>query len=959
MIKLPNDFDWRIYNYLNKDVNETIHDSNKKIIKENSINHFLTYGIYENRKYKFLNVPDDFNYKSYIKINKIRLHEILLRNNQNNQNLYSEILEHYNNIGFYENLSYKIEDGIDIDNLNAIVHITHNFDGGTNVYIDNLITIYNDFRHIVIKIICYDVIKIDHKFYYIDDLNISKSNLVITHHLLYYDVNVSSYNINTNIINKIKSNDNEKNILIVHDYCYLFPNTPNPIKNDYLIPDINKIKKTKHLFSLFKKIIFNSSNCFNNYLKHLKTIKNSIVLNSVPDINYYNKRIFPIKKKIYNIGIIGDIGCEHKGRYLAKNIIQSFNDKGLNHQFIIFGNYHFHFDNLKITGEYVNDKIFKLISDYDVDYFIFLSVFEETYSFTLSIALHTGLPIIYNNIGAYTERLINYKNCFPFEAEQYEKVIDIFQDIKVDYSICFENKNIPTKYPLLYNSLPELSKIVYNGINKKDYNYDFDIDNIYNNLKNKNICFINFVNINNGVSILTDQINYIKTSGLYDKLDYIFIIALGKHIKLFLLDYKIKVIYHSSDCLKNEYPAMKLIKNFSDKLDCNVKILYIHVKGVLQKPHSYEWRKYLEYFLIEKHDICLKHLNTYYCVGVNQQYYFDDVDKFRNHFSGNFWWTNSYYIKKLSNIIKSKDRYVYEHWLIGDLSKIDYRYLLSLHHTPCDLYEKSMLPHEYDIEIIKSNIKNSLQDNYIKKRKIYGVYFICCMGDYLNIVNDQINSLVKSDLYNLTDKIICFVCNTFHSYDNECIKLLRNYNKIIVVSTHENLFEKFAINNFKKYIDNANPYYIYYIHSKSVSRKEEHYRDWRKLCDYFTINKWRLSIELLNYYDCVGVNLKNFPKKHYSGNYWWSKSEHVTQLNDVNNGYISPEMYICSKLKTNNISIFQSNVNHGDTTFDTELYVNIEDDTLVDNICIVPDFNESDKKCIEFCSDINDGLYYS
>jgi hypothetical protein len=54
-----------------------------------------------------------------------------------------------------------------------------------------------------------------------------------------------------------------------------------------------------------------------------------------------------------------------------------------------------------------------------------------------------------------------------------------------------------------------------------------------------------------------------------------------------------------------------------------------------------------------------------------------------------------------------------------------------------------MIPKEYNIEMIKSNIKNALQTNYIKKRKIYGVYFICCVGDYLNIVNEQINSLVE------------------------------------------------------------------------------------------------------------------------------------------------------------------------------------------------------------------------
>jgi len=666
-----------------------------------------------------------------------------------------------------------------------------------------------------------------------------------------------------------------------------------------------------------------------------------------------------MKKKSYNIGIIGDIGCQHKGRDLAKNIIETFNNNNLNHKFIIFGNYHIPLENLTITGRYKNDDIFTILYDYDIDYFIFLSVFEETYSFTLSIALHTGLPIIYNNIGSYTERLINYHNCFAFEEQNYRKIIDIFQTIENNSSIHFEKKNY-RQYPAIYNCMPEISKLVYNDNNNdNNNNIEFDINNIVNNLHNKAICFINFVNINNGLAILTDQINYIKNSGLYNKLDYILITALGNQTKLTFLDYKIKIIYQSLNCLKHEYPAIKLIKKVSDELDYNIKILYIHVKGVLQKPHSYEWRKYLEYFLIEKHELCFNLLNNYYCVGVNQQYYFDHINKYRNHFSGNFWWTNSHHIKTLANVNKTKDRYEYEHWLIGNLTKIDYRYLLSLHHTHFNLYEHSMLPEKYNIEIIKSTIKNTLQNNYIKNRKIYGIYFICCMGDYLNIVNEQIKLLMESSLYNLSDNIICFICGINQSCDNECIELLKKYDKITIVSTHDNAFEKFAINGFKKYIDHENPYYIYYMHSKGVSRTEECYKDWRNLCDHFTITKWRLYIELLNYYDCVGINLKNFPKKHYSGNYWWSKSEHVNKLKDINNGYLSPEMYICSELKTNYVSIFQSNINHGDTCFNPKLYKDLNDETLIDNICIIPDFNESDKKCIEMCGDINNGLYYS
>jgi hypothetical protein len=69
-----------------------------------------------------------------------------------------------------------------------------------------------------------------------------------------------------------------------------------------------------------------------------------------------------------------------------------------------------------------NDSIFSLINEKEIDYFLFLSTFEETYSFTLSIALKFGLPIIYNNIGCYRERLTQYNNCFPFSEDNYMEI---------------------------------------------------------------------------------------------------------------------------------------------------------------------------------------------------------------------------------------------------------------------------------------------------------------------------------------------------------------------------------------------------------------------------------------------------------------------------------------------------------------------------------------------------------
>lgn len=60
------------------------------------------------------------------------------------------------------------------------------------------------------------------------------------------------------------------------------------------------------------------------------------------------------------------------------------------------------------SGPYVETELDSLIEAYAPDAFLFLSQAPETYSYTLSHAIRTGLPIAANRLGAFTERLAEY-----------------------------------------------------------------------------------------------------------------------------------------------------------------------------------------------------------------------------------------------------------------------------------------------------------------------------------------------------------------------------------------------------------------------------------------------------------------------------------------------------------------------------------------------------------------------
>ena len=113
-------------------------------------------------------------------------------------------------------------------------------------------------------------------------------------------------------------------------------------------------------------------------------------------------------------------------------------------------------------------------------------------------------------------------------------------------------------------------------------------------------------------------------------------------------------------------------------------ILYLHSKGVTrgQNDNISDWIDYMEYFCIDKWKDCIEALDTHDTCGVNLQ------EEPMKHYSGNFWWTNSNYIRRRGIInpeesTKIKDpRWYCEFWLLDMPDVKPY----SLHNSEIDHY---------------------------------------------------------------------------------------------------------------------------------------------------------------------------------------------------------------------------------------------------------------------------------
>jgi len=202
----------------------------------------------------------------------------------------------------------------------------------------------------------------------------------------------------------------------------------------------------------------------------------------------------------------------------------------------------------------------------------------------------------------------------------------------------------------------------------------------------KNFVFIHVYLINDWFKILEEQLEKIVKSKLINVCQIKIFAVKDKNdmsevlLRNLIKKYKnIEIGSISNNMGCGECVTIKEIKLFVNNILENVNILYIHSKGVTQynspreKPVA-EWRKMMEYYLIEKWKDCISHLELGYdCCGINYQDHAANIEgerKLIKIINGNFFWATSDYIKKIDNQFKFTTRYCPENWILSVQHKI-------------------------------------------------------------------------------------------------------------------------------------------------------------------------------------------------------------------------------------------------------------------------------------------------
>ena len=528
---------------------------------------------------------------------------------------------------FYNKNHYKF-----IDISNNILNLIDDFilvidfpdqTGGATFFLDLIISYY---KKNTIFIVAKNVNK--------------KLNLLVNNEYVMeekYDTNESILFIDKykNKINKIFFNhiiDHEKQFIeelfkinkhttyITHDYYIICG------KSQAYYYEIPKQQKIYLNINKFDKVITQNEvniNIFKNYYhKKLDIIE-------LPDLkNSYTK--FETNNENIVIGIIGTISIE-KGKEILQNIIKFF--KETNITIVVFGYINIH--NLKNYYTYNSiNELNNLFIKYKPNILLELSLWPETYSYTLTLSMLTQLPILClkKKFPSVVEnRLAKYDKVYYFN--NYNNLKELINKYKQNYFYTIE-ENI--YFDKLWNTYFCVSK----NIIKKDY---------FQNIDNKIIVFIT-----SKIIVSDNKFSYVKKRSFYSKQERIVqtintINSIRKYIPdshIVLLDnselnyFEYYILENLVDTFINitnnqilnyftdvfEYKAFGEISQQLQFLDLFLKTDYTKIKNFFKITGRYEIN---ENFSYSQYDNCLNIFKKSLSIKEKEYYYtcFYKLDK--------------------------------------------------------------------------------------------------------------------------------------------------------------------------------------------------------------------------------------------------------------------------------------------------------------------------------------------
>jgi hypothetical protein len=690
---LPFDFDWLNYLIINQDISAVIKT------KEETENHYIKHGKNENRSYKFLNgmkmsklyysLTDICNlFETFFNI----IYNVLGKNTLTNTNLYDKLeigndinkkIYNYKNYNQYNNKSFlylnnktrfdndiiksdklcqKDKTFLDIYDKYIIIIDTPNYCvGGTKMFTQTIINKYKNVQNFLL-------IKSDsHKT--CPNFSIYINNTYLINTTYNYDELFGFFLLHKEKIKKIFINNligysnvfisalfslNIKITAITHDHYLLFNTNITLLYND-LYDNICKKKYREINFKLFDNIIIQNSQNMHLFGNNTDLFDfNKIIISPLPDFMEEDKIIKTNNKKTI-IGIIGSIS-NIKGSNLLLFLIKYFENSDI--KIVIFGEFEFNYEYKYIYNNII--ELNELLIIHKPNMLLELSLWQETYGYTLTLAMITKLPIISIEkpfISVVEERLSKYNNTHTFN--NLKSLKEIISKVKQDFFYTIKPK-------IFYNDFWDS----YFGEEIVNTKIECVCPELIERTKDKNI-----VMITSKIYISNNPFTYSNSRSIYsseERLEQT--LNTIESIKQYIPDYFIILI-------DNSYFSTEIFELLKSKVDC-----FLNILGNEQLNY-YTEKCPIKYLSDLSHQICvykyfLKYVNNYNIKNLfkisgryklNETFDYNQYDSNDNIFKlndnvkdRNYYYTSFYkisntfmieYFNKLDNIFRNKEEY--------------------------------------------------------------------------------------------------------------------------------------------------------------------------------------------------------------------------------------------------------------------------------------------------------------
>jgi hypothetical protein len=159
-------------------------------------------------------------------------------------------------------------------------------------------------------------------------------------------------------------------------------------------------------------------------------------------------------------------------------------------------------------------------------------------------------------------------------------------------------------------------------------------------------------------------------------------------------------------------------------------------------------------------------------------------------------------------------------------------------------------------------------------RKIAVFYHLYQFGDWKSFFLDQTNILLNSGLVD--------ACEFVHVGINGKEIPKQNKKFRYVLNPEPWTEETPTLLALRDFCALNTDYMVLYMHTKGITQQMNSTHDWRKIMEYFCVEKWEDCLKKLDEHDAVGCLYMDhcyygfFP--HFSGNFWWANSRYINTL---------------------------------------------------------------------------------